>query len=57
MNRLCINCPGCLMGDCADCAEMEDPRGGDYDEDEFADEMPDRDEVGEWEDLKYDEQD
>ena len=33
MKPICINCPGHLTGDCADCAEMEDPSGGDYEED------------------------
>lgn len=41
MNPICTNCPGALTGDCVDCNENEDPRGGDYDEDEFDEERPD----------------
>ena len=41
MSRLCINCPGHLTGDCADCGENEDPRGGDYEEDALDEEPMD----------------
>lgn len=38
MKPICINCPGHLTGDCATCAEMEDPCGGDYEEDSLEEE-------------------
>ena len=44
MNQLCIDCDGRRLGHCLYCHADDDPRGGDYDEDEFADEAPERDE-------------
>ncbi len=41
MSSLCNGCPGVLLGDCAECAEMDDPSGGDYDEDALEEEPMD----------------